>query len=224
MKLKRKLKILVTAGPTREPIDPVRFISNYSTGFLGYAIAQEARRRGHRVILISGPTSLDKPQGVARVCVETARQMQQQLRQRFSWCDCLIMAAAVGDFRARQVARKKIKRGAGKNKSRTLELKENPDILQGLALRKGRKVLAGLALETENLQQNAQGKLRSKNLDLIVATSMKPKSYPFGAVRLDVLIMDRNQRTKIVKQATKPQLARIFLDSIENIVLSYIFN
>ena len=213
---KRRLNIIVTAGPTREPIDPVRFISNYATGFLGYEIARLAKRRGHRVILISGPTALAKPKDVRSINVLTAQQMKRALERKFSWCNCLIMTAAVGDFRVRHAKAKKIKR---RNKGITLALKQNPDILRGLGLKKGKKTLVGFALETEGLVRNARAKLRRKNLDLIVATHMKSGSYPFGPRRLEALIMDKTGRIRRIKRAQKSRLAGILLDSIEKIVL-----
>lgn len=224
-KLRTGLNILVTAGPTREPIDPVRFISNYSTGFLGYEIAKEASRRGHRVILISGPVASTKPQGICSIDIETARQMEEKIKTRFSWCDCLIMTAAICDFRAEKIAKKKIKtlpagRQGGAKKEIALRLKQNPDILKGLGRRKGKRILVGFALETENLKKNAQDKLRQKNLDLIVATQMKSGSYPFGQVKLDSLIIDKNGHLQQVGQATKAQLARILLEKIENLAMS----
>ena len=111
MKCKKILNILISAGPTREPLDPVRFISNYSTGVFGYTIAKEAKKRGHRVVLVSGPTALAKPQGVRLVGVQTAAQMQKSLDDNFSWCDSLVMTAAVCDFRSACPAASKIKRG-----------------------------------------------------------------------------------------------------------------
>ncbi len=209
---KKLLNILVSAGATREPLDPVRFISNYSTGFFGYEIAREAGRRGHRVILISGPTALAKPQGVRSIDVFTARQMGEELRDKFSWCDCLIMTAAVCDFRPEKTAKKKIKRKKG---GIVLSLKQNPDILGGLGRKKDKKMLVGFALETENLKKNAQDKLRRKNLDLIVATQMKASKRPFGQVRIDALIMDRKGRTEKIKRATKKRLSGILLERIE---------
>ena len=206
------LNVLVTAGPTCEPIDPVRFISNYSTGFFGYEIAREARRRGHRVILISGPTLLAKPQGVRAIDVFTAHQMKEELRDKFSWCDCLIMTAAVCDFGVKRVAKKKIKRKEG---GIVLDLKQNPDILGGLGRKKGARVLVGFALETENLKKNAQDKLRQKNLDLIVATQMKTATPPFGQVKIDALIVDRKGRIEKIKRAPKKHLSRILLERIE---------
>jgi phosphopantothenoylcysteine decarboxylase/phosphopantothenate--cysteine ligase len=218
VKFKKRLNVLVSAGPTREPIDPVRFISNYSTGFFGYQIAKEAKNRGHRVVLISGPTALARPQGVRRIDVQTAAQMREALKKSFSWCDCLVMSAAVCDFRPQKTARRKIKRGA--KKEITLRLKQNPDILKGLGRRKGKRLLVGVALDTEGLKARAQRKLRQKNLDLIVATPMRTRSYPFGPARMDVLIIDRNGRVKEAKAAKKTTLSRILLDSIEKTVLS----
>lgn len=215
MSNKKRLDILVSAGPTREPIDPVRFISNRSTGFLGYEIAREAKRRGHRVILISGPTSLAKPKGVPSIDVVTALQMKKALERNFRRCDCLIMAAAVSDFQVEECAKSKIKR---RKKEITLRLKQNPDILRGFGRKKGKRMLVGFALETENLKKNALSKLRTKNLDLIVATQMKTKSYPFGPTRMDALMIDKKGHLQRKKGATKRQLSRILLDAIENYI------
>lgn len=215
MSNKKRLDILVSAGPTREPIDPVRFISNHSTGFLGYEIAREAKRRGHRVILISGPTSLAKPKGVPSIDVVTALQMKKALERNFRRCRCLIMAAAVSDFQVEKCAKSKIKR----KKEITLRLKQNPDILRGFGRKKGKRMLVGFALETENLKKNALSKLRTKNLDLIVATQMKTKSYPFGPTRMDALMIDKKGHLQRKKGATKRQLSRIFLDTVEKTVL-----
>ena len=217
MKPKKKLNILVTAGPTREPLDPVRFISNYSTGFFGYAIAKEASRRGHRVILISGPTTLGKPQGLRLINIQSAAELQRALERNFGWCDCLIMSAAVCDFRPAAQAKRKIKRSD--KKRITLRLRQNPDILRGLGRKKGKRVLVGVALETEAPEKNAQRKLTEKNLDLIVVTHMKARSYPFGPAGMDVLIIDKDGRIEQARGCKKGRLARILLDSIEKTVL-----
>jgi phosphopantothenoylcysteine decarboxylase/phosphopantothenate--cysteine ligase len=213
VRLKKKLNILVSAGPTREPIDPVRFISNYSTGLLGWEIARQAKGRGHRVILISGPTALAKAKNIRLIDIQTPRQLEKELRKRFSWCDCLIMTAAVCDFRPHSVAGKKIKRE--KNSNLSLKLKQNPDILKGLGRRKGKKMLIGFSLDTEDLQKNAQRKLRQKNLDLIVATSRDSNSFPFGKVKLDALIIDKTGQEERLRQVTKKNLAQILLKKIE---------
>lgn len=211
------MNILVTAGATREPIDPVRFISNYSTGVLGCELARQAQKREHRVILISACLAQAKPQGLRSVDVQTARQMAGALKAKFNWCDCLIMTAAVGDFRAKDAAKKKIKRG--RRKKLVLALRQNPDILGNLGRRKGKKILVGVALETENLKRNTQYKLKAKNLDVIVATQIKTNSYPFGPVRMDALIMDKTGRWQQLRRVSKRVLSRILLDSIERIVL-----
>ena len=217
MKFRRRLNILVTAGPTREAIDPVRFISNSSTGFLGYEIAKEAARRGHRVILISGPTALPKPVGPRLIGVLTARQMKRALENNFRWCNCLIMTAAVGDFRLKRRARAKIKKG---KKELVLRLRPNPDILRGLGRKKGKKAVIGFALETENLKRNAESKLKAKNLDLIVATRVNTDSYPFGPAKMNVLIMDRKGHIQRLRSVGKKRLAGILLDTVEKTVLS----
>ena len=131
-------KLLITAGPTREPIDPVRFISNYSTGTLGCRLAKMAKDRGHQVVLVSGPTEIPCPAGVRKVLVETAAQMHQEVRRLFPKMDALIMGAAVGDFRPLRVANQKIKRSgaAGSLRLWQLELVENPDILADAASRR----------------------------------------------------------------------------------------
>jgi len=218
VKKNKKLNILISAGPTQEPLDPVRFISNYSTGFLGYAIAKEAKGRGHRVVLVSGPTSLAKPKGTRIVNVQTAQQMQRALNQKFSWCDSLIMTAAICDFRCAKKPKNKIKRGM--KTTLTLKFKTNPDILKGLGRKKGHKLLVGTALETKAPKRDAQRKLREKNLDIIVATSVTAKSYPFGNARMDAIIIDKHGKTRRLKAAKKPYLARILLDSLEGLMLS----
>ncbi|MBI3317522.1 MAG: phosphopantothenoylcysteine decarboxylase, partial [Candidatus Omnitrophica bacterium] len=148
-KSRRRVRLLITAGPTREPIDPVRFISNYSTGTLGYTLAQMARRRGHQVTLISGPVELPASPGVKTIEVETATQMQQAVARTFPRQDALIMGAAVADFRPIRVATQKIKRSGAGGSLRLwqLELVENPDIVAEVARqRKPNQVVIGFAL------------------------------------------------------------------------------
>ena len=204
-----KPAVLVTAGPTRERIDPIRFISNYSTGSFGYAIAAEAKRRECRVVLVSGPTHLEAPRGVKRVMVESALDMKQAVEREFKRCGIVIMAAAVSDWRARKAAGKKIKRGAS---VKTLELVENPDILAGLGKRKGGKVIVGFALETDSLAKNALGKLRKKNLDMIVANTVTRKKGAFGSGRTSVVMFDKFNGKNAYNNRTKRELAKIILD------------
>lgn len=202
--------VLVTAGPTRERIDPVRFISNYSTGVFGYEIASEAARRGMRVVLVSGPTALRAPRGVRLVRVESALEMRDAVLKEFKKADCVIMAAAVGDWRARSAGKNKIKRG-GKIR---IELVENPDILAELGRKKGERVLVGFALETGALEKNARKKLERKNLDIIVANKISEAKNVFGEGLTDVLIMDRSGRKRSVKKRPKRAIAKLIIDRI----------
>ncbi len=213
IKKQKKLSILVTAGPTREKIDPVRFISNYSTGTFGYEIARAAIRRGCDVTLISGPTRLKAPRGVRFVGIESALEMRGEVRKRAGRCDCVIMAAAVSDFRARSPENSKIKRRSGRI---ALELEASPDILKEIGENK-RGVLVGFALETENLEKNALAKLKGKNLDLIVANKLTKRTGLFGAGVTDVMMIDKFGRKDIYRRRTKKELAEIILDKALNI-------
>lgn len=211
---RRKISsLLVTAGPTREKIDPIRFISNYSTGMFGYEIAREARRRGLRVTLISGPTCLEPPRGVKCVHVESAFDMQKAVRHEIENCGCLVMAAAVSDWRLSAQSKTKIKRGGGRMR---LELVENPDILKEVGEDDDGKILVGFALETEGLRENAAKKLKEKNLDLIIAGELTTGRGPFGENRIDVTIIDRSGRMISMRHKTKRELAKIVLDKALN--------
>lgn len=200
--------ILITAGPTRERIDPVRFISNYSTGTFGYEIAGEACRRGLGVTLISGPTQLKAPKRVKFIPVESADDMKKAVLKFFKKADCVVMAAAIADWRPRRSTKRKIKKGATRN----IELVENPDILALIGRRKQNKIAIGFALETENLETNALKKLKDKNLDFIVANRLTKKRSVFGNKALDIVIIDKfGNRTRIFDK-TKAKLAKIILD------------
>ena len=202
--------ILIAAGPTRERIDPVRFISNYSTGTFGYAIAKEARIRKLSVTLVSGPTSLKIPLGVKFIPVESTLDMRKEVLSAFPGSDCVIMTAAVADWRPRYSARRKIK----KSERKTIELVENPDILAEVGSRKKDKVVVGFALETENLEKNALKKLKDKNLDLIIANRLTKKADIFGNIKIDVVTVDRfGNRTRIFNKS-KAELAKIILDKV----------
>lgn len=220
----RAQRILITAGPTREPIDPVRFISNYSTGTLGYTLAALARRKGYQVTLISGPTELPCPKGVTRISVETAAQMQASVAKNFPRADALIMSAAVADFRPLRVANQKIKRSgvAGSLRLWQLELVENPDIVAEAARRRRpTQAVIGFALETQHLLANARRKLRAKDLDAIVATRYFPKRRgqgPFGAEPVEGAILDRKSRAKIFRSLPKKLLAQRILDTVKQIL------
>lgn len=213
MPKKDQLNILVTAGPTHEYIDPVRYITNLSTGAMGYAIAMAAKQRGHNVTLISGPVSIPARPGIKPISVVSGWQMKKTVEEYFPDCDCLVMAAAVADFRPRFIAPQKIK----KAKSMLLELEENPDILKGLANKKGRRVLVGFALETRDLIKNAKIKLKQKNLDMIIANQCTKNNQPFGDKKLSLCIIDKEDKEEGFIDITKPKLAGIILDRIEKL-------
>lgn len=211
MAKRHRQRILVTAGPTREKIDPIRFISNYSTGTFGYAIASEAGRRGHAVTLISGPTALEKPKGVKLVKVESAMEMKGAVLKGAKRADCIIMAAAVSDWRPRNAQKSKIKKGGP---SIRLELVKNPDILKALGRAKSRRTLVGFALETEDLIKNALKKLKEKNLDMIIANRLTPHGGIFGDGQAKVTIIDRFGAKDEITASSKAKMAKIILDKI----------
>ncbi len=161
--------ILITAGPTKEYIDPVRFISNDSSGKMGYLLAEESKKNGAKVILISGPTAIKPPKGVAVVNVVSAEQMFVQVKKYFGKCDVFISCAAVGDYKAEKFSENKIKKTGN---SINLKLVPNPDILFEISKINGQKILVGFALETDGLVKNAQRKLKEKKLDIIIANNV----------------------------------------------------
>ena len=172
------MRLLVSAGPTREFVDPVRFLSNRSTGKMGYAVARAAVEAGHEVVLVSGPVSLKPPPGLAAfVPVVSARDMLAALRRAVAAADALVMTAAVADFRPARVSRRKIHKGAMPD---SIRLVPNPDILATLARRKGRRVFIGFAAETERAVAGAAQKLRAKGLDLVVANDVTLPGAGFG--------------------------------------------
>jgi phosphopantothenoylcysteine decarboxylase/phosphopantothenate--cysteine ligase len=170
------MNLLVTAGPTREPLDPVRFLSNRSSGKMGYAVAAEAVARGHRVRLVSGPVALPPPASVETIRVETALEMLAAVRAQGPWYDALVMAAAVADWRPADVAPRKVKKGQAPD---TVRLVANPDILASLKDEKGRRIHVGFAAETDNLLEHAARKLREKGLDMIVANDVSAPDSGF---------------------------------------------
>ena len=163
------MKILITAGPTREHLDPVRFLSNRSTGKMGFAVAQAAAERGHAVTLVAGPVSLATPQGVVRVDVVSARDMLAAIRRLLPDQDALVMSAAVADWRPRQVSETKLKKSA---MAPVIELEPNPDILKTVRPLKAHRLFVGFAAETGDPLAEAQRKLEAKGLDLIVANDV----------------------------------------------------
>ena len=205
-------KVLVTAGPTLEPIDPVRYITNRSTGKMGFAVAKMARRRGAEVLLITGPNHLSLPRrDIPIIEVRSAREMYEAVMDHFSDYHVIIKTAAVADFRPKEVATEKIKKV---DDHYLLELERNPDILKELGKRKGDRVLVGFAAETSQLMENAQAKLREKNLDLIVANDVTQPGAGFAVDTNIVRIIDARGRVKNLPLLSKDEVADIVLDQV----------
>lgn len=211
----RGVKVMVTAGPTREFIDPVRFISNPSTGKMGFAVAEEARDRGAEVVLVSGPVSLDPPAGVRFVPVTTAREMFDAVMAHLDWCDVLIKSAAVSDYAPASVSPSKIKKG---DAAIDLHLTPNPDILLEAGRRKGRKILVGFAAETNDIIENARMKIRKKNLDLIVVNDVKQEGAGFASDSNAAKIIDAGGGITDVPLTSKKALAGIILDRVTGLL------
>ncbi len=212
--MKRFTNILVTAGPTRERLDSVRFISNFSTGNMGYELAKASLDKGYNVTLISGPTALKRPKGVRFISVEDASQMERAVKANIKRADCLFMASAVCDWRPKRKFSGKMKK-AGKNKM-TIKLIPNPDILRGVGRAKGDKFIAGFALESSDAAKKAETKLKDKNLDLIVANSVVERR-PFGPGATDVTIIDKHGRQERITNTSKKKIARKILSSAERV-------
>jgi len=203
--------VLVTAGPTREEIDPVRFISNHSSGKMGYAIARAAWRRGARVILVSGPTCLPEPWGVETVRVSTAAQMLEAVQARLKESSIVIKAAAVADYRPKERSEAKVKKHAGQM---TLEMERNPDILAEVGRQKDGRLVIGFAAETEDLLANARRKLQEKNLDLIVANDVGQPGAGFDVETNIVRLLFPDGSVEEPGIMPKEELAGLILDRI----------
>jgi len=201
--------VLVTAGPTQEPLDPVRFISNRSTGKMGYALAEAAAVRGARVILISGPVSLPAPYGVELIKVRTAAEMREAVLAQLEPATILIKAAAVADYHVARVPEQKIKKTATRI---SLELEPTPDILAELGSKKGDRLLIGFAAETENLAQEARRKLRSKNCDMVVGNLVGRPGSGFESDSNEVILALATGETLTLPPASKREIADRILD------------
>lgn len=204
-------KVVVSAGPTIEPLDPVRFMTNHSSGKMGYEIAKQARDMGAEVVLVSGPTNLSSPDGVTLVSVQTTREMYSAIEQEFNSCDVLIKAAAPLDYRPTVVEDQKIKKGDG---DLTITFTRNPDIVAHFGKIKDQQILVGFAAETENLIQNAQKKIESKNLDFIVANYVGGDDSGFKSDSNKATLIYKNGETKDIPKMTKMELSRVILDSV----------
>jgi phosphopantothenoylcysteine decarboxylase/phosphopantothenate--cysteine ligase len=201
--------VLVTAGPTYEPLDPVRFLGNRSSGRMGFSLAAEAARRGARVVLISGPVHLAAPPGVERIDVTTAREMEAAVRARAGDADLVIMTAAVADFRPVHPAPAKIKKERGLPR---IELELNPDILGGLRAAAPRAVTVGFAAETEELERNARSKLERKGVDFLVANDVSRKDIAFDSLANEVTVFRRDGDPVFFPRRPKSELAGVLLD------------
>jgi len=210
------LRILVTAGATVEPIDPVRYLTNRSTGKMGYALARAAMMRGGEVTLVSGPTNLNRPRGLSFVPVKTAEEMKEAVIERFAQCEVIIKAGAVVDYRPKEKAPHKIKKA---KETQNLELVRNPDILGelGRMKRKDRCLLVGFAAETQDLIANATEKLRKKNLDLIIANDVSRQDAGFEADTNAVKVIYKDGRVEEIPLMSKDELADRILDRVKQI-------
>ena len=206
-------RVLVTAGPTHEPFDPIRFLSNRSTGALGYAIASAAATRGYRTTLIAGPTTLEPPPVHRCIRTGTARQMLTALRREFPRCDWLFMTAAVADFRPQRVHRRKLKRTALPARFQVAFVR-NPDLLATVARTKHHQLIVAWALETERLAAAGRAKVLAKRADLLVANHAGPRGGPFGARPVRALLVDRSGRATRLPSMTKEFLAGVLLDKV----------
>lgn len=206
-------KIIITAGPTRESVDPVRFLTNHSSGKMGYALAKAASYRGAEVKLISGPSELDAPLGVDLTEIETAAELKNEVFSEFETADIIIMAAAVSDYRPKEFSSQKIKKSDG---NLILELERTTDILAELGkMKNNSQLLVGFAAETENLLENAQKKLNSKQADYIIANDISNKNIAFGS--------DKNQVSILSEEGTV-QLPLAEKEKIANKIFDYILS
>ncbi|MDK2823515.1 MAG: phosphopantothenoylcysteine decarboxylase / phosphopantothenate---cysteine ligase [Clostridia bacterium] len=205
------VNILITAGPTREPIDPVRYITNRSTGKMGYALARCAQQRGANVTLISGPTNLDKPQNIEFIQVQTAREMFNEVTKHLEKQNVIIKSAAVADYRPQNYNNYKIKKT---DEDLQINLERNPDILGYLGKNKGNRILVGFAAETNDLKENAQKKVNKKNLDFIVANDVTQKGAGFGCDTNKVTLFYADGSQKDLPLLSKNEVANLILDEV----------
>ncbi|HEX8879604.1 MAG TPA: bifunctional phosphopantothenoylcysteine decarboxylase/phosphopantothenate--cysteine ligase CoaBC [Candidatus Acidoferrum sp.] len=203
--------VLVSAGPTCEDLDPVRYITNRSSGKMGYAVAEAAAKRGARVILISGPVILETPEGVERVDVRTAEEMRRAVGDRFSEASIAVLAAAVADYRPAELRAEKIKKS---NSPLAISLEPTTDILAEVATHKGQKIVVGFAAETDHVAENARKKLVSKNADLIVANDVTAEGAGFNSDTNVVTLFSRDGRDLALPKMPKSEVAHRVLDEV----------
>lgn len=204
-------KVLISAGPTQAPIDPVRFLTNKSTGKMGYAIAEEAVERGAEVVLVSGPTNLTPPKGVKLVKITTNEEMKKAILDNFHNSDIVIKSAAVADYKAKEYSEKKIKKGNG---DLTLTLTRDNDILMSLGELKKHQILVGFAAESNDVVENARKKLEKKNLDYIVANDITSSETGFGSDDNKVIIIDNVGKEISLEKMSKREVASNIFETI----------
>lgn len=206
-------KILITAGPTIEPIDPVRYMTNRSTGKMGYALAKAAVERGAKVTLISGPVSLKQPTGLTKyISIKTANEMYQAVLNEFEENEVIIKTAAVADYRPAMVSDKKIKKS---DDDLTITLERNPDISKEIGKKKGNRILVGFAAETDNMVKNATNKIKSKNFDFIVLNDVTKSGAGFGSETNIITIIDKDNNIVEYPKMDKLEVANIILNTIK---------
>ena len=205
-------RILVTAGPTQESIDPVRFVTNHSSGKMGYALAKMARRRGAEVILVTGPTSLPIPRSdIKLISIKTAEEMRKAVFAHLKDCSVVIKAAAVSDYRPKEISRMKLKKTAP---GASLELERTRDILGEIGKKKGKRILVGFAAETEDLIANARKKLKEKNLDLIVVNDVMKPGAGFASETNQVKFLTPSGEVKDLPLMSKEEVSQFILDEV----------
>ncbi|MBM4341037.1 MAG: bifunctional phosphopantothenoylcysteine decarboxylase/phosphopantothenate--cysteine ligase CoaBC [Deltaproteobacteria bacterium] len=209
-------RILVTAGPTQESIDPVRFITNHSSGKMGYGLARVAKRRGAEVVLVSGPTSLSLPHSdINLISVKTAEEMRKAVDTHLKNCSVVIKAAAVSDYRPKEVSQKKLKKTAS---SVSLEMERTRDILGEIGKKKGKRILVGFAAETEDLVSNARKKLKDKHLDLIVVNDVTKPGAGFASETNQVKFLYPSGEVKDLPMMSKEEVAQVILDEVSGLL------
>jgi phosphopantothenoylcysteine decarboxylase/phosphopantothenate--cysteine ligase len=209
--------VLITAGPTEEPLDPVRFISNRSSGKMGYALAQAAAQRGARVVLVSGPVQLPEPPGVSVIHVRTAVEMRDAVMKYVPEATIIVKAAAVADYHLSSVPRHKVKKTAARI---SIDLDPTPDILAELGQKKGDRLLIGFAAETENLTESARRKLNSKNCDMVVANLVNQEGTGFESDENEVVLVLRTGETIPISRAPKREIADRIFDQVMKLRLA----
>ena len=207
------MNMLVTAGPTREAIDPVRFLSNRSSGRMGFAVAAKAAEAGHGVRLIAGPVALETPAGVERIDVVSADDMSVAVTEHVAWCDALVMAAAVADWRPTVAGSRKLKKGEGPPR---LQLERTTDILQSISHRKGERIFVGFAAETGDPETEATRKLAAKGLDMIVANDVSRPDAGFEVDTNAVTFIEPNGTVCHIDTAPKTQIAVAIIQWLES--------